>query len=190
MLILHDLLAKLKNEFVDSRKGEERGIWFIYTLLAIIIPFTSSKTSNLLRCLKTLFGFTVISKKRFYTFMASPKIPWHRLWPCLWRLIPEPLTDGRLIIALDDFINPKTGKKIFGCANIFDHAAKQNQSKYPWAQNIVTIGLLKLVKGRWACLPLSHRFYHLKKSIENMKRSTNERICRQSLRAHQNSSCL
>jgi len=122
--------------------------------------------------------------------MASPKIPWHRLWPCLWRLIPEPLTDGRLIIALDDFINPKTGKKIFGCANIFDHAAKQNQSKYPWAQNIVTIGLLKLVKGRWACLPLSHRFYHLKKSIENMKRSTNERICRQSLRAHQNSSCL
>jgi len=105
--------------------------------------------------------------------MASPKIPWHRLWPCLWRLIPEPLTDGRLIIALDDFINSKTGKKIFGCANIFDHAAKQNQSKYPWAQNIVTIGLLKLVKGRWACLPLSHRFYHLKKSIENMKRSTN-----------------
>jgi len=23
--------------------------------------------------------------------------------------------------SLDDFINPKTGKNIFGCANIFDH---------------------------------------------------------------------
>ena len=164
MLILHDLLTKLKEEFTDSRKGEGRGTWFIYTLIAIIIPFTSSKTSNLLRCLKTLFGFTGINRKRYYTFMASPKIPWDRLWPRLWKLIPEPLTDGRMIIALDDYINPKTGRTIFGCAKVFDHAAKQNQSKYPWAQNIVAVGLLKIVKGRWACLPLSHRFYHLKKN--------------------------
>jgi hypothetical protein len=65
---------------------------------------------------------------------------------------------------------PKRAKKIFGCEKIFDHAAKQNQSKYPWAQNVVTVGLLKIVKGRWACLPLSYRFYHLKKSIARMHR--------------------
>jgi len=81
-------------------------------------------------------------------------------------MIPAPLTDGRLIVALDDSINPKTGKKIFGCQHIFDHAAKHNQSKYPWAQNIVAIGLLKKIKGRWACLPLSFRFYFLKKHLE------------------------
>jgi hypothetical protein len=166
MLILHSLLNELKNEFTHSRKGEERGIWFIYTLMAIIIPFTSSKTSNLLRCLKTLFGFTVISKRRYYTFIASSKIPWTRLWTCLWKLIPVPLTDGKLIVALDDCINPKTGKKVFGCHKFFDHAAKQNQSKYPWSQNIVAIGLLKIVKGRWACLPLAYRLYHLKKDLE------------------------
>ena len=171
MLILHDLLEKLKNEFAHSRKGDERGTWFIYTLIAIIIPFTSSKTSNLLRCLKSLFGFTGIRKKRYYTFMASPKIPWQRLWKGLWKMIPEPLTNDRLILALDDYINPKTGKKIYACANVFDHAAKQNQSRYPWAQNIVAIGLLKIVKGRWACLPLSYRFYHLKKNIENRKQT-------------------
>ena len=62
----------------------------------------------------------------------------------------------------------KPVKNIFGCANVFDHAAKQNQSKYPWAQNIVAVGLLKIVKGRWACLPLSYRFYHLKKSVEQI----------------------
>ena len=33
----------------------------------------SSKTSNILRCLKALFGITTIGKKRFYTFMASPQ---------------------------------------------------------------------------------------------------------------------
>ncbi len=173
MIILHDILAKLKNEFADSRQAGERGIWFIYTLVAIIIPFTASRTSNILRCLNTLFGFSGIRKKRFYTFMASPKIPWTRLWQALWKLIPDPLTDDRLLVALDDCINPKTGRKIFGCGKVFDHAAKQNQSKYPWAQNIVAIGLLKMVKGRWACLPLSYRFYHLKKSIENLNRTPN-----------------
>ena len=83
MIILHDILGKLKNEFALSRKGTERGIRFVYTLIAVIIPFTSSKTSNLLRCLQTLFGFTGIAKKRFYTFMASPKIPWRQLWQSL-----------------------------------------------------------------------------------------------------------
>jgi len=108
MLILHDILTKLKSEFTNSRKAEERGAWFAYTLIAIIIPFTSSKTSNLLRCLNSLFGISGIQKKRYYTFMASPKIPWQRLWQCLWKMIPEPLTKGRLLVAIDDYINPKT----------------------------------------------------------------------------------
>jgi len=41
------------------------------------------------------------------------------------------------LVALDDFINPKTGRKVFGCSHIFDHTAKANQFKYPWAQNVV-----------------------------------------------------
>ena len=98
--------------------------------------------------------------------MASPKLPWSRLWAALWSLIPDPTTKGRLLLALDDFINPKVGKKIFGCASFFDHAAKTNQSKYPWSQNVVCIGLLKIIKGRWACLPLAFRFYHMKKTID------------------------
>jgi len=166
MYILQSLLNELKKEFIWSRKGKERGSWFVYTLLAIIVPFTSSRTSNLLRVLEILFGFFGIKKKRYYTFMASSKIPWKGLWSKIWHMIPDPQTNGRLLIALDDFINPKTGKKIFGCSRVFDHAAKVNQSKYPWAQNVVSIGLLKMIKGRWACMPLNHRFYHLKKEIQ------------------------
>jgi hypothetical protein len=115
--------------------------------------------------MNTLFGLT-INRRRFYTFMASNKLPWNTLWRSLWSMIPDPLTDGRLLIAVDDFINPKTGRKIFGCSHLFDHAAKTNQSRYPWAQNVVLVGLLKLMKGRWACLPLAHRFYLPKKAIE------------------------
>ena len=95
------------------------------------------------------FGVSV-SQRRFYTFMASPSLPWERLWRVAWGMVPAPLTDGRVVVALDDFINPKVGRKIFGCESIFDHAAKSNQSKYPWAQNVVAVGLLKLIKDRWA----------------------------------------
>lgn len=165
MVILRNILSPLQQEFNHHCNNDERGIWFIYTLLAVITHFTSSRTANLLRCLQTLFGLS-LSQRRFYTFMDSPKLPWARLWAALWSLIPNPTTKGRLLLALDDCINPKTGKKIFGCASFFDHAAKTNQSKYPWSQNIVSIGLLKIVKGRWACLPLMFRFYHMKKTIE------------------------
>jgi hypothetical protein len=172
MFILNDILKPLQKTFSSTELGMNRGQWFTYAILSFIIPFTTSISSNVLRSIQTLFGFHV-NQRRFYTFMASNKLPWNKLWLALWSMIPEPLTDGRLLIALDDFINTKTGKKIFGCATIFDHAAKTNQSKYPWAQNVVLAGVLKLVKGRWACLPLAFRFYLPQKAVkaqsENMK---------------------
>ena len=164
MLILRDLLPPLQTAFSNTTLGRQRAQWFVYTLLAVIVPFTSSMSSNLLRTLHTLFG-VAISRRRFYTFMASPTLPWERLWRVLWGMIPAPLNAQRLVVALDDFINPKVGRKIFGCAVVFDHAAKANQSKYPWAQNVVAVGLLKRIKGRWACLPLAQRFYLPNKAI-------------------------
>ena len=165
MFILNNIIEPLQNAFSSTHLGRDRCHWFSYTISAFIIPFTTSISSNLFRCMKTLFGLN-INRRRFYTFMASSKLPWDTLWRTLWSMIPDPLTDGRLLIALDDFINPKTGRKIFGCSHIFDHAAKSNQCKYPWAQNVVLVGLLKLIKGRWACLPLAHRFYLPQKAIE------------------------
>jgi len=168
MFILNNILGPLQKAFSSTNLGRERRQWFTYAILAFIVPFTSSISSNIFRCINTLFGLNV-NRRRFYTFMASNKLPWDKLWSTLWSMIPNPLSDGRLLLALDDFINPKTGRKIFGCSHIFDHAAKTNQSKYPWAQNIVVVGLLKLVKGRWACIPLAHRFYLPKKALAEKK---------------------
>lgn len=165
MFILRDLLSALQTPFSDSNLGRERAHWFVFTLLAIIVPFTSSMTSNLLRSLQSLFGLE-LDRRRFYTFMASSKLPWERLWQVVWRLIPDPCVEGRLLVVLDDSINNKTGRKIFGCGFFHDHTAKLNQPSYPWSQNIVSIGLLKMIKGRWSCLPLAFRFYFMKKDIE------------------------
>lgn len=168
MFILRDLLRPLQAHFSDTALGQERASLLAYTLLSIVVPFTSSMTSNCLRCLETLFGID-IKQKRFYTFMASSALPWQKLWQSTWGLISAPETDGRVLVALDDFINPKVGKNIFGCETIFDHAAKANQSQYPWAQNVVSVGLLKRIKGRWACLFLDFRFYLALKTITHQK---------------------
>lgn len=165
MFILRDLLTPLQAEFSNTAQGKKRKVWFAYTLLAVVVPFTSSITSNLLRALQTLFGLELKSQ-RFYTFMASPTLPWKGLWKTMWGMIPSPSIADRIMVALDDSINPKCGKKIFGCAHFHDHAAKSNQSSYPWSQCILAIGLLKKVKSRWACLPLDFRFYLMQKDIE------------------------
>ena len=47
---------------------------------------------------------------------------------------------------------------VFGCQTTFDHAAKANQSRYPWAQTIVTVVLLKVIHGRWSGVPLAFAF--------------------------------
>lgn len=165
MTILSDLTAQFKALFPDTENGEERFRWFVLTLQAILVPVTASRTSNLLRSIETLFGL-VIPQWNYYTFMASPKLPWIMIWEFLWRAIPKPFTDGRLLLALDDSINPKTGKHIFACQNVFDHAAKTNQNRYPWSQTIVTVGLLKRIHERWCCLPLAFAFYFRRKTLE------------------------
>lgn len=165
MFILRDLLLALQTPFSDSKLGRERALWFVFTLLAVIVPFTSSMSSNLLRSLQSLFGLD-LNRRRFYAFMASPSLPWDRLWQVLWSRIPQPAVEGRLLVALDDSIINKSGRKIFGGGFFHDHTAKLNQPTYPWSQNVVAIGLLKRIKGRWSCLPLASRFYFMKKDID------------------------
>ncbi len=165
MFILRDLLLPLQAEFSKTDQGQKRKVWFAYTLLAVVVPFTSSITSNLLRALQTLFGLKLQSQ-RFYAFMASTTLPWRGLWIAMWEMISSPATDERIMVALDDCINPKSGRKIFGCAHFHNHAAKDNQSSYPWSQCILAVGLLKKVKSRWACLPLDFRFYMMQKDID------------------------
>ncbi len=165
MFILRDLIIPLQEQFPKTEQGQKRKVWFAYTLLAVVVPFTSSITSNLLRALQTLFGMDIQSQ-RFYTFMASTTLPWKSLWRTMWGLIPEPTTDERILVALDDSINPKSGRKIFGCGHFHDHATKGSLNSYPWSQCILAVGLLKKVKSRWACLPLDFQFYIMKKDIE------------------------
>lgn len=158
MPILPALATQFQSLFPATDHGQERWRWFMLTLQAILVPITASRTSNLRRTIATLFGVE-IAQSRYYTFMASVKLAWGPVWEILWRAIPDPLTDGRLLLAVDDSINPKTGRKVFACQDTFDHAAKTNQSQFVWAQTIVTVGLLKIIHGRWCCLPLAFAFY-------------------------------
>ena len=107
MTILKSIIDAIQAEF---KKSYLRGALFIAVLLAIMLPIGHARSSKILRIINSLFGFSLCSR-RFYLFMASPKLPWQQLWHCVWRLIPSPLIEGRLILVADDSINPKTGKK-------------------------------------------------------------------------------
>jgi hypothetical protein len=166
MTILRTLARDFQFLFPLTEHGQERFRWFVLTLQAILVPVTISRTSNLLRAIAILFGVD-IAEWRYYTFMASVKLPWEAVWETLWRAIPSPLVDGRLVLALDDSINPKTGKKIFACQRTFDHAAKTNQTRWPWAQTLVTLGLLKPIHGRWSSIPLAFAFYLRRETLRH-----------------------
>lgn len=146
MFILRDLLVPLQEVFSKTKQGQKRKVWFAYTLLAVVVPFTSSITSNLLRALHTLFGLQIQSQ-RFYTFMGSTTLPWRALWRTMWGLIPNAAIEARIIVALDDSINPKSGRKIFGCGHFHDHAKKGNQNSYPWSQCILALRQAKRSAG-------------------------------------------
>ena len=65
MVILRDLLQPLQANFPETGLGRERAFLFVDILLSVIMPFRLSITSNVLRCLETLFGIDV-QKKQFY----------------------------------------------------------------------------------------------------------------------------
>lgn len=108
----------------------------------------------------------IISRKRFYCFMQSTKIPWAALWTKAMELIGDRfLVDGRLILLVDDTTYGKTGRKIHGCDTHFDHAAKTNSSKYLYGHCRVVVSVLTFVQGRWASLPFRQGLYRLAKSV-------------------------
>ena len=82
MFILSNILRPLQNTFSTTKLGCDRARWFTYSILAFIVPFTTSVSSNVFRYINTLFGLNV-NRRRFYTFMASNQLPWHKLWPDL-----------------------------------------------------------------------------------------------------------
>lgn len=165
---LHPLLVSLQEVFKRSHK---KGKLFSAVILAMILPIGTAMSSHIHRKLEQGLYFG-INKTRFYRFMASKTFNWDGIWKKVFGLIPSPTTNDRLIVALDDSMTPKSGKKIFGCEHFFDHAAKHNQSQYPWSQCFVQIGLLKLVHTRWAFLPLLTRFYcSVNKSVDSSFKS-------------------
>jgi len=70
IFILCDLLTTLQEEFSNTQQGLKSKIRLAYTLLAVVVPFTLSITSNLLHDLQTLSGLEIQSQ-RFHAFMGS-----------------------------------------------------------------------------------------------------------------------
>ncbi|NRA90860.1 MAG: transposase [Simkaniaceae bacterium] len=162
------LLNQLSVDFSQYRRS-------IFRCLIIGMTCSSSKkcVSAIWERFAPLFGGKGITQRRFYGFLNSSKLPWNKIRLSSIRTMGDDiLTEGKLLLAADDTIYGKSGTKIEGAATHFDHAAKQNSSKYIWGHCRVATGILSMVKGRWAFLPLLQDNYISKKQLEKGKGQT------------------
>jgi len=150
-----ELLAEVSSEVAEYRRDI-----FNTIILGLIIGTRKKCVYHIFRTFQLLAESVGLTEKRFYMFLQSSKIPLERMWKVIYELIGEEmLENGKIIIALDDTTYAKSGKKISGANTHYDHAAKQNCSKYVWGHCRVVIGILKSIHGRWACLPLAQSLY-------------------------------
>ena len=150
-----ELLVEVSGEVAEYRRDI-----FNTIILGLIIGTRRKCIYHIFRTFQTLAESIGLTEKRFYMFLQSSKIPLNRMWKVIYELLGEEmLENGKIIIALDDTTYGKSGKKISGASTHYDHAAKQNSSKYVWGHCRVVIGILKSIHGRWACLPLAQSLY-------------------------------
>ena len=81
MFILRDLLLPLQAVFSNTAQGQKRKVWFVYTLLAVVVPFTLSIISNLLRCLADSIWFKA-EKSALLCLHGEPDIAMEKAMAC------------------------------------------------------------------------------------------------------------
>jgi len=143
-----------------------RRLVFKTILTGLLVGKAASTIAGIFREFACLLAGTVITRKRFYTFLNSGMIRWMLIWMRVAELLrPYVLVAGRLLIALDDTTYGKSGRRISGCDTHFDHSGKHNVSRWIFGHCRVVAGLLCWCQGRWACLPVAQRnFVRVKQS--------------------------
>lgn len=105
----------------------------------------------------------------YYWLLASAKWKWTQTPKQLIRLVTLffPRAEWNLIV--DDFINPRSSKKIPFGAYHHDHGQKPNRPHFLWGQQIVALGLSIRYGRLWASLPLVLRVH---KGVGNRSKLT------------------
>ena len=91
----------------------------------------------------------------YHRFLNNYKWEPRKLALSILKTVVKTFNIEQLTLGLDDTLIPKYGKKIFGRALHFDHAAKVNFASYIKGHNWVTIGVLQHVSAlkKWLCFP-------------------------------------
>jgi len=164
-----------------------RRIIFKTIVTYMVICKDRKRIACIVRNFAAFFFDSQITEKRFYLFLASAMIKWDLILCSVLHLLGENiLTDGLLMLIVDDTTYGKTGKKISGCQTHFDHAAKLNHSKWLFGHCRVIVGLQLVVHGRWACLPLVQKLYQRWLPEQRLQGSTKKTITRKKKSQKQN----
>jgi len=156
----NNLTFKKALDHVSKVIPNYRRLIFKAIITFMVIGQDHKRIASIVRSFGSFFCESKITEKRFYLFLASAMIKWDQILMRVLELLGENiLTDGLLMLIVDDTTYGKSGKKISGCQTHFDHAAKLNHSKWIFGHCRVIVGLQVFIHGRWACLPLLQKLY-------------------------------
>ena len=147
-------------DYVSKAIPNYRRLIFKTLVTFMVIGKDRKRIASIIRSFGSVFFHSKITEKRFYLFLASAMIKWDLILSNILQLLGEDmLTDGLLMLIVDDTTYGKTDKKISGCQTHFDHSAKLNHSKWIFGHCRVIVGLQLFIHGRWACLPLLQKLF-------------------------------
>lgn len=169
---------KLLNEFKSVFKQKRTFKYFCMFMIALTLFNNNALITRVILLFNMISSYT-----NFYRFFSKYKWSINDLSIKFLEIAIKIFNLKQLIIAGDDTLVCKYGKKIFGCSIHFDHARKHNLSQYIHGLNWVTLGLIIDIKGfnKTICFPFMSKLFVSKKSksriqimIDMLKMITNK----------------
>lgn len=153
-------------------------VWLNVMLQVIPLRLTATYMELLLGILMSSGGhvtdalLAVGHRKQFSTYywlLTHGKWRWTKTPQQLIRLVIRyfPRKEWNLIV--DDFINPRSSKRVLFGAYHHEHSGKPNRPGFLWGQQMVALGLSLSYGKIWACLPLVLRVH---KGVGNRSKIT------------------
>lgn len=149
--------------------------------LAVLLPWLVHQGQRTVRTLRHGAGLRR-HEASFYRFLSDFKVRTTVLRKVLFGLIVSTFKPTEILIAVDDTLCVKWGRKIYGTGRFFDHVARPRPG-FIWGHNWVVLAVVVSLFGVWVALPFWVSIYRPKASCRREEFRTRHQLVEEALRA-------
>jgi len=129
--------------------------------LSVVLPWLLHQGQRTVRRLLVGAGFKR-HETGFYRFFSQFRFRRHVFFRLLFEQVVKVFKLPKIVIAVDDTLCRKWGKKIFGTASFFDHTSRPRPG-YIWGHNWVVLAIVVKLFGVYVSLPFWVSLYRPRK---------------------------